>query len=168
MFAFLSLLFMSCLFGLAFIARYFLDYHLQRTTNFFLSMAIRRQSFDEIVCELFFLSFFSFRLALINSLPDRLCPNNNIFSFFIATSTNIWATDDTAGSDGLKVTTVHDEKTDSLPLAPTFAPETDDAAGVDEENVNTGGDEQTDSLLLAPETNDAAGTDEVEAPTGGD
>ena len=50
-----SFLFMSCLFGLPFIAQYFLDYHLQRTTNSFLPMATRKRSLDEIVCGLFFL-----------------------------------------------------------------------------------------------------------------
>ena len=75
-----SFLFMSFLFGLPFIAQYFLDYHLQKTTNFFLPMATRRRSLDEIVCELF-----SFRLLLINSRPDRFCTR-----FFIAAGTNIY------------------------------------------------------------------------------
>jgi hypothetical protein len=53
-----SLLFMSCLFGLPFqaIAQYFLDFHLERTTNFFLPMVTRRRLPDGTVCELF--SFF--------------------------------------------------------------------------------------------------------------
>jgi hypothetical protein len=52
-----SLLFMSCLFGLPFqvIAQYFLDFHLERTTNFFLPMATGRRLPDGTVCELFFL-----------------------------------------------------------------------------------------------------------------
>ena len=37
-----SLLFMSFLFGLGFIAQYFIDYHLQRTVNAFFPMEIRR------------------------------------------------------------------------------------------------------------------------------
>ena len=49
-----SLLFMSFLFGLCFIARYFIDYHLQRTTNALLPMEIRKRSHDEIVCGLLF------------------------------------------------------------------------------------------------------------------
>ena len=85
-----SLLFMSCLFGLVFIAQYFIDYHLERTTNAFLPMEIRRQSIDEIVCDFFFFFFsFSFRLLLINSPTDRLCTTNNVIRFFITTSTNI-------------------------------------------------------------------------------
>ena len=58
------LLFMSCLFGLSFIARYFLDYHLQRTTGTFLPLAIQRRSLDETVCELSFFFFFFFRSEL--------------------------------------------------------------------------------------------------------
>jgi hypothetical protein len=52
-----SLLFISCLFGLPLIATYFLDYHLQRSTNAFLPMEIRRRSLDEVVCGLFFFFF---------------------------------------------------------------------------------------------------------------
>jgi hypothetical protein len=47
-----SLLFMSFLFGLVFIARYFVDYHIQRTMNAFSPMEIRRV----------FRGFFSVRL----------------------------------------------------------------------------------------------------------
>jgi hypothetical protein len=55
-------------------------------------------------------------------------------------------TDDTAGSDELKATTVDDEKADDL----TLVPETDDAAVIDEVNdVTIGGDEEVDGLLLA-------------------
>ena len=50
-----SFLFMSFLFALPFIAQYFLDYHLQRTTNTFLPMAIRRQSLEETVCLFYFI-----------------------------------------------------------------------------------------------------------------
>jgi hypothetical protein len=49
-----SLLFMSCLIGLPCIVQYFLDYHLERTTNFFLPMVTRGRLPDGIVCELFF------------------------------------------------------------------------------------------------------------------
>ena len=65
-----SVLFMACLYGLPFIAQYFLDYHLKRTTDSFLPMAIQRPSLDEIVCGLF--TYFVIFL-LINSGPDRLC-----------------------------------------------------------------------------------------------
>ena len=41
MMALFHLLIMSLLFGLVFIARYFIDYHLQRTMNAFLPMEIR-------------------------------------------------------------------------------------------------------------------------------
>ena len=81
-----SFLFMSFLFGLPFIAQYFLDYYLQRTTNTFLPMATRRGSLEETVCGFYF--FFLFRLVLINSCLDRLCTSNNV-SFFIAAHTNI-------------------------------------------------------------------------------
>jgi hypothetical protein len=47
-----SFLFMACLFGLPFIAQYFLDYHLQKTTDSFLPpMAIQKPSPDEMVCD---------------------------------------------------------------------------------------------------------------------
>ena len=71
MMAFLSFLFISCFFGLPYMAQYFIDYYLQRTTNAFLSTPIRRRSLDEIVCELSF--SFSFTLVLTNSRPGRLC-----------------------------------------------------------------------------------------------
>ena len=64
-----SVLFMTCMFGLPFIAQYFLDYHLKRTMDFFLPMATQRPSL-EIVCGLF-IYFVIF--VLINSGPDRLC-----------------------------------------------------------------------------------------------
>jgi hypothetical protein len=54
-----SLLFMSCLFGLPYMAQYFLDNYLERTTNFFLPMATRRRLPDGTVREQFF-----FRLDL--------------------------------------------------------------------------------------------------------
>jgi hypothetical protein len=83
-----SLLFMSCLFGLPYIAQYFLDYYLERTTNFFLPMATRGRLPDGTVCELL---FFPFRLVLISSRPDHLCTCIIIIiSFFIANGTNIW------------------------------------------------------------------------------
>jgi hypothetical protein len=49
-----SLLFMSCFFGLPFIVQYLLNYHLERTANFFIPMATRRRLSDGTVCELFF------------------------------------------------------------------------------------------------------------------
>ena len=52
----LSFLFMSCLFGLVFLARYFIHHYLQRTMK--VPTEFRRQSLDEIVCQLF--SFFPF------------------------------------------------------------------------------------------------------------
>jgi hypothetical protein len=69
--AVVSLLFTACLFGLPCIAQYFLDYHLRRTTNFFLApMAVQRRSLDEIVCGPFFsvqtcIDQFSFRPSLL-------------------------------------------------------------------------------------------------------
>ena len=62
MMALFYLLIMSLLFGLVFITRYFIDYHLQRSMNAFLPMEFRRRSLDEIVCELLFFFFFRSRL----------------------------------------------------------------------------------------------------------
>ena len=78
-------------------------------------------------------------------------------------------TDDTASSDELKVTTVHDEKTDNWPLAPIFATETNDVAGTDEVKAPTGGDEEADGLLLTPtfepEADDVVSSDEANVTT---
>ena len=95
MMAVFSLLFMSFLFGLGFIAQYFIDYHLQRTVNAFFPMETRRRSLDETVCVNFLLlSFlfppFSFKVVLINSRTDPLCTsNNNLVRFFNATRTDV-------------------------------------------------------------------------------
>ena len=67
-----SFLFMTCLFGLPFVAQYFIDHHLRKATDALIPVEIRSPSPEEVVCGLFYI-YISFRFVLINPRPERLC-----------------------------------------------------------------------------------------------
>ena len=115
MFAVFSVLFMSCLFGLPFIARYFLDHHLQKTTKKFLPTEI----LDDIVCELFlfFFSFFFFiRLDMCWSIlvQTASAPVKATSVSLPLVPTFVPETHDAAGGDELNAVTGGDEENDYL------------------------------------------------------